>query len=92
MESYGANCIYVVDSGGAEYGRRARLIPGVEKCSRPPCEDGYPCPPQPELGRCQLHRRGGQGCDRVDASVAGMGAGAGNTPLEVFIAAAEQLG
>ena len=93
MESYGANCIYCTDSAGymlpEEVTRKIGLL--REKLS-PDTEIGFHGHHNLALGVSNSLAAIEAGAARIDGSVAGLGAGAGNTPLEILCAVLHRMG
>ena len=93
MEGYGANCIYITDSAGYMLTEdvKARLS-AVREALKPETELGFHGHHNLAMGVANSLTAIESGANRIDGAAAGLGAGAGNTPLEVFVAVCERMG
>ncbi|CAG1017905.1 4-hydroxy-2-oxovalerate/4-hydroxy-2-oxohexanoate aldolase [Burkholderiaceae bacterium] len=93
MESYGANCIYVTDSAGHMLPDdvKSRLA-AVRAALRPDTELGFHGHHNLAMGVANSIAAIESGATRIDAAAAGLGAGAGNTPMEVLVAVCDRMG
>ncbi|MFM6853809.1 MAG: 4-hydroxy-2-oxovalerate aldolase [Sphingopyxis sp.] len=93
MESYGATTVYCTDSAGymlpAEVTAR---IGGLRAALQPETEIGFHGHHNLGMGVANSVAAVAAGATRIDGSAAGLGAGAGNTPLELFAAVAHRMG
>ncbi len=93
MEDYGANCVYITDSAGYMLPQDVTERIGLARAElKPETEIGFHGHHNMAMGIANSLAAVEAGATRIDGSMAGLGAGAGNTPLEVFIAVCERMG
>lgn len=93
MESYGANCVYVTDSAGYMLPDDVKTrIGAVRDALKPETELGFHGHHNLAMGIANSLAAVEAGANRIDGAAAGLGAGAGNTPLEVFVAVCDRMG
>ena len=93
MESYGAQTVYITDSAGYMLPEDVKSAVGaLRDVLKPETEIGFHGHHNLGMGVANSIAAIEVGASRIDASVAGLGAGAGNTPLEVFVAVCERMG
>ena len=92
MEEYGANCIYCTDSAGYMLPGDVTARIGLLRAElRPDTEIGFHGHHNMGMGIANSLAAMEAGAGRIDASVAGLGAGAGNTPMEVLVAVLDRM-
>lgn len=93
MESYGANTVYCTDSAGYMLPDDVSArISALRTALRPETEVGFHGHHNLAMGIANSLAAVEAGAVRIDGSAAGLGAGAGNTPLEVFNAVCDRMG
>ena len=93
MEGYGANCVYITDSAGYMLPDDVKARLGAVRAAlKPETELGFHGHHNMAMGVANSIAAIEAGANRIDAAAAGLGAGAGNTPMEVLVAVCDRMG
>jgi 4-hydroxy-2-oxovalerate/4-hydroxy-2-oxohexanoate aldolase len=93
LEDFGAQVVYCTDSAGFMLPQDVTLrMQALRAALRPETAIGFHGHHNLALGVANSLAALEAGADRIDASCAGLGAGAGNTPTEVLVAVLDRMG